>query len=218
VQSEEKEHFSTEYLRDMILVFLFAGRDTTASLLSWTFYMLATNPEVQARLSAALVEPSLKAVSPSAMPYLNGVIYEALRLHPPVPTDSKVCMADDVMPNGVRVPKGTNCIFLPWAMGRDPAVYKDPEAVKPERWIPFKQPLPHEFPVFQAGPRICLGMDMAIFEAKVCMTMLLQRFSFSMPPGEAENIHYSSGLTMSVCNSKSQDSHNLWIEPRLRRP
>jgi len=223
VQSEEKEQFLSTYLRDMVMMFMLAGRDTTACLLSWTFYMLATNPEVQAKLSAeidqklpGLAEPSLKSVSASAMPYLNGVVWEALRLHPPVPSDSKVCMTDDIMPNGARVPAGTVCIFLPYAMGRDPAVYPEPLAVKPERWIPFTAPSPYEFPNFQAGPRICLGQDMAIFEAKVCIVMLLQRFGFAMPPGEAEKVHYSNTLTMSVCDSREQDSHHLWMEPRPR--
>merc|ERR1719469_633401 len=101
------------------------------------------------------------------MPYLNGVIYESLRLHPPVPFDDKTAFEDDVFPNGTKVPRGTVCVFLPYAMGRDPAVYPDPEEVKPERWIPFRAPPPHEFPAFQAGPRICIGMDMALFEIKL---------------------------------------------------
>jgi len=223
VQNEEKERFSPVFLRDAVSNLMIAGRDTTACLLSWAFYMLATNPEVQAKLCAeiderlpGLAEPDVRSLAPGVMPYLNGVIWEALRLHPPVPADMKVSMQDDVMPDGTHVPAGTVAVFLPMATGRDPAVYDEPLAVRPERWIPFTAPPPHEFPAFQAGPRICLGQDMAIFEAKICTAMLLQRFSFTMPPGEAEKIHYSNTLTMSVCNSKKQDSHNLWMEPRLR--
>merc|ERR1711972_1248931 len=64
------------------------------------------------------------------------------------------------------------------------AVYADPEAVDPKRWIPFTAPEPYSFPVFQAGPRICLGMDMAIFEAKVAATSLLQKYRFELLEGE----------------------------------
>merc|ERR1712023_248005 len=122
------------------------------------------------------------------MPYLNGVLYETLRLYPPVPFDFKECHEDDTMPDGSQIPKGSMVMFLPYAMGRDADMYPEPEKVKPERWIPFVAPAPHEFPVFQAGPRICLGMDMAIFEAKIAAATLLKRYTFEVAPGEAEKI------------------------------
>merc|ERR1712007_191306 len=111
-----------------------------------------------------------------------------------------------------------------YAMGRGPNIYPDPEVVKPERWIPFKEPSQYEFPVFQAGPRICLGMSMAIFEAKIAALMILREYAFDMAPGEAEKITYlPTALTMSICNTKSGeaphtfDSHKLWLVPRLRK-
>lgn len=220
IQAEERERFSTKYLRDMVLNFVIAGRDTTACLLSWMFFELSRLPEVQTRLIEEIraklpggAEPTLAALSESSMPYLNGVVYEALRLHPPVPLDMKVAHADDTFPNGMKVPKGTMVWFLPYTMGRDPAVYPEPEVFRPERWIPFKAPSPYDFPVFQAGPRICLGVNMAVFEAKVITCMLLQRFSFSLLAGEESKITYSPTITMAVCNSKEQDSHNLWVLP-----
>jgi len=191
--------------------------------LSWMFYILSINPEVQKKLIEEIEEkqgsnecPSFKSLSASNMPYLNGVLYETLRLFPPVPTDRKVAQVDDVFPDGTKVPKGTTVIWHPYSLGRDATMYPEPEAVKPERWIPFKAPPPHEFAVFQAGPRICLGMDMAIFEAKLVATMLLQKYSFTLKEGEAENIQYSNTLTMSLCNSKNQDSHQLLLHPKLR--
>jgi len=222
-QAEEKQHFTADYLRDMVLNFVIAGRDTTACLLSWMFYVLSVNPEVQDEILAEVdarcpagTAPSLKLLAPGSMPYLQGVLYETLRLYPPVPSDSKQAYADDVWPDGTFVPKGTVCMWLPYTLGRDPAVYPEPEVVRPERWIPFVAPAPHEFPVFQAGPRICLGMDMAIFEAKVAAVSLLQRYRFELKPGEREKITYSNTLTMSVCNSPTQDSHNLWLIPHAR--
>jgi len=188
------------------------------------FYILAVNPDIQAKLCEE-VDRCLKSkavtfdtVAAQQMPYLNGVLYETLRLYPPVPFDFKEAQKDDVLPNGVKVPEGVMMSFLPYAMGRDPATYPEPEKVKPERWIPFTQPPPHEFPVFQAGPRICLGMDMAIFEAKVAASTLLQKYTFTMAPGEAEKISYGRKLTMSVCNDKGQEqeSENLWLIPHVR--
>jgi len=223
IQSEEKERFTDKYIRDMVLNFVIAGRDTTACTLSWMFYILSTNLEVQQKLIAEIdskvpsgTPPTLKQLTASNMPYLNGVLYEALRLYPPVPFDAKTAYADDVLPDGSKVAKGTTMWFLPYSMGRDPVRFPDPQAIRPERWIPFSAPAPHEFPVFQAGPRICLGMDMAIFEAKVATVMLLHRYTFKLLPGEEDKIHYSSTITMSICNSKKQDSHNLWLVPSSR--
>lgn len=64
--------------------------------------------------------------------------------------------------------------FSPYAMGRDSQRYPEPLKVDPSRWIPFTQPSPYEFPVFQAGPRMCLGVNMALLEAKCLITMILQ--------------------------------------------
>lgn len=224
VKCEDQERFSTKFLRDVVLNFIIAGRDTTACTLTWMFYILATHPTVQEALCKEIDDkfprgcsaPTLKQVSASEMPYLNGVLYETLRLHPPVPIDAKYTARDDVLPDGSHVPGGINLLFLPYAMGRDASTYEDPLEVKPERWIPFAEPLPHEFPVFQAGPRICLGKDMAIFEAKLASCMLLQEYTFELAPGEAEKITYNNTLTMSLCNSKQQDSHNLWLIPKRR--
>jgi cytochrome P450 len=215
---------STRYLRDVVLNFIIAGRDTTACTLSWMFYLLGTHPEIQQRVQEEVdrcvpsgTNPTLKLLHHSNMPLLHALLYETMRLYPAVPQDVKEAAEDVALPNGCTLPKGTKLIYIPWAMGRDPEVYPEPMEVRLERWIPFKQPTPHEFPVFQAGPRICLGMDMAIFEAKLVTCMLLQEFSFTLASGEDSKIHYSHMLTMSVCNSKEQDSHNLWLVPHRRR-
>jgi len=222
-ETEPNTRKADRYLRDAIMNFIIAGRDTTACTLTWLFYILSTHPEIQKRVQEEVDQklpngtvPTLKLVKDSNMPLLNALIYETLRLYPPVPFDIKECCQDDVLPDGSHIPRGCKVFFAPWAMGRDPTVWPEPETVDLDRWIPFKQPLPHEFPVFQAGPRICLGMDMAIFETKVCIAMLLQEWSFNLAEGEADSIHYSPMLTMSLCNSKEQDSHNLWLIPEKR--
>mmetsp|Transcript_74783 Transcript_74783/g.134756 ORF Transcript_74783/g.134756 Transcript_74783/m.134756 type:complete len:551 (-) Transcript_74783:119-1771(-) len=221
VQAEEREHFSTTFLGDTVLNMVIAGRDTTACALSWMFYELAKNPDVQRKLQAEIDERmpagkhlTLKSLSHSEVPYLHGVLYETLRLWPPVPMDGKTATEDDVLPDGTPVPKYTNLLFLPYAMGRDPAVYPEPESLRPERWIPFTAPAPHEFPVFQAGPRICLGMDMALFEAKLVAVELLRHYSFELAPGQAERTTYGRKLTMAVSTGEKDE---LWMLVRSRR-
>jgi len=219
---------STEWLRDVVLNFIIAGRDTTACTLSWMFYILSTHPEIQTKLQAEIdgklagdAKPTMQAVSASEMPYLNGVLYETLRLYPPVPINGKEAVKDDVLPDGTKIPQNCSLNFLVYAMGRDPDVYSDPEVVRPERWIPFKEPSQFQFPVFQAGPRVCLGMNMAIFEAKIAALMLLREYSFDLLPGEKEKISYlPTALTMSICNAGGEkfDSHHLWLIPQARKP
>ena len=136
--------------------------------------------------------------------------------------DPKYAAHDCVLADGTAIPAGTQLMYVPYAMGRDPTRYEDPLAFKPERWIPFKAPSQYEFPVFQAGPRVCLGMDMALFEAKLLTCMLLQRFSFAPREGEADKISYGIGVTMCICNNKDardpdERTHELWLVPTRRR-
>lgn len=174
LNSKGGDQLSDKELRDIVLNMTIAGRDTTACTLTWLVYILTQNPEVEKELCKEIDEklkgasPTLEDLSPENMPYLNGVLFETLRLFPPVPEDEKVVSEDGVeYLDGTPLPKGTHVVFAPYSMGRNPKVYPDPEKVDPMRWIPFKMPNAYEFPVFQAGPRFCLGKDMAQFEAKV---------------------------------------------------
>ncbi|CAJ1454163.1 unnamed protein product [Effrenium voratum] len=210
LQAEEEKHYSAKFLKETVLNFVLTGRDTTACALSWMFLELARNPEIQSRLCDEIDQKfppgaalTLQSLAHSQLPYLHGVLYEALRLWPPVSYDSKLAYADDVMPDGTKVPKGTTLLFAPYIMGRDASRYPEPLAFKPERWIPFSAPAPQEFPVFQAGPRICLGMDMAIFEAKVVAVELLRDLQFQLVPGQ--QITSGPKLTSNVRNGDKDE-------------
>mmetsp|Transcript_16556 Transcript_16556/g.19834 ORF Transcript_16556/g.19834 Transcript_16556/m.19834 type:complete len:515 (-) Transcript_16556:611-2155(-) len=197
---------SNKYLRDIIMSFFIAGRDTTACTLSFTFMILSKHPEIQNKLFQEISSQNLKADNSNfitldevkEMKYLDGVIKECLRLFPPVPVDAKQCAEETVLPDGTVIPKGTRVAFEVYCMGRDPKVWKEPEAVIPERWYE-KQPTQYEFPVFQAGPRICLGKDLAMYEAKFATVELLRRYRFELAEELTEPV-YSPGITMTVKN------------------
>lgn len=211
-----------ERIRDIVLNLTIAGRDTTACAMSWMFFELAQNQDVQEKLIKEIDEklegraPSLEDLDPSRMPYLNGVLFETLRLHPPVPIDTKKASRDINYIDGTVVPKGTAFLYSAYAMGRNPSVYPNPTKFNPNRWIPFKEPSLFEFPVFQAGPRFCLGKDMAKFEAKLLAATLLQKFKFSIRAEEAKNISYSLLLTMSIVNNKDKSLGKLLLIPEPR--
>jgi len=196
---------SDKMLRDVVMSFFIAGRDTTACTLSFALLILAQNPNIQDKLYMELNETfgsrkdknfTTKDMDRCNLPYLHGVVFESLRMFPPVPVDLKTCAQDDVLPNGQKVYAGDTVTFEPYAMGR--MNWEDADIPQPERWAdPSKDPTQYEFPVFQAGPRICLGKDFAVFEAKCVLTTLIQRYRFTLAK-EIPEIPYSPGITLTV--------------------
>ncbi|KAM4116086.1 hypothetical protein ACB094_02G024300 [Castanea mollissima] len=164
------EENSPEFLRDIVISLILAGRDTTSSSLSWFFWLLSSHPNVEQNI--------LKELETIQVRYRKNIgetytISEALRLYPPLPADTKTCLNDDIMPDGTFVRKGwmesiwgKNCLeFLP------------------ERWIEngvFKHESPFRFAVFQAGPGICLGRDMAYIQMKSIAASMMERFEMDV--------------------------------------
>jgi len=164
--------YTDEELRDISMSILLAGRDTTACTLSFALAELLQHNNIEQRLLAEMEEKlahttcfggsqdvSMEDVTQRNMPYLHGFVYEILRLHPPVAVESKFCVKDDVWPDGSKIPANTIISISIREMGRDPKRWPDPMKIDPSRWH-GKMPSAFEFPVFQAGPRICLGMNM----------------------------------------------------------
>lgn len=206
---QEKLGFSDAELRDVVFSFIIAGRDTTAALLSFCLLMLAKHPEWQqvlfdeitAKRQSVAGKTALPAQELATMKQLHGVVMETLRLYPPLPTDSKEACEDDVLPGGFKVPKGTRVAFEPYLMARTPSLWGDDcLEFKPDRWSQMKtMPSPYEFPVFQAGPRICLGESMAKFEAQLMLAYLVERYTFAFPADvQPESKTYVPGLTIKV--------------------
>lgn len=140
------------YLRDIVLNFLIAGKDTTANTLTWFFYMLCKNPIVQDKVALEIKESvewdkednnntehfteKLNESAIDKMHYLHAAISETLRLYPAVPVDSKMADEDDVLPNGYRVIKGDGMNYMTYAMGRMTYLWgEDAEDFRPERWL-----------------------------------------------------------------------------------
>ncbi|GJN26678.1 hypothetical protein PR202_gb14629 [Eleusine coracana subsp. coracana] len=200
----EREHdpgcFDNKYLRDIILNFVIAGRDTTAGTLSWFLYALCKNERVQHRIArevraattgdrndvgihefvACLTEDAI-----SKMQYLHAALTETLRLYPGVPLDVKYCFSDDTLPDGYAVKKGDMVNYTPFPMGRMKFLWgADAEEFRPERWLDddgvFVPESPFKFTAFQAGPRICLGKEFAYRQMKIFAAVLLYFFKFEM--------------------------------------
>lgn len=189
-----------KYLRDVVMNFIIAGRDTTAQALSWAVYMLAQHPEVEARMLAEVEElfpagtvPSQAAIK--SLKYTRAVVLETLRLWPSVPKDSKQAVADDVLPDGTKIRAGWLVIYVPFVMGRDESIWgKDAGEFKPTRFLDVSEPDPYEYPVFNAGDRQCLGKNMALLEAVMALACIYRRFHLELVPGQ--DIQPLNSLTM----------------------
>jgi cytochrome P450 len=175
---------------DAALNFLSAGRDTTAQSLTWTFYALMHHPEVVTRLReehavAFTNDQTLTSTSlqPSNIPYTVAVLYESLRLYPPVPFELKQCLVPTTLPDGTFLPNKSIIVWCIWAMNRSAQIWgSDAHLFRPERWLDDNGKLisknAFEFPVFNGGSRSCLGKKMA--ELMVCWVLVRVIREFEM--------------------------------------
>ncbi|VVA19351.1 PREDICTED: cytochrome P450 [Prunus dulcis] len=187
------------YLRDIILNFIIAGKDTTATTLAWFFYLLCKHPSVQEKIVQEVKQVTgmkkithfsefASGVSEDAlekMQYLHAAITETLRIYPAVPVDAKICFSDDTLPDGYSVRKGDMIAYQPYAMGRMKVIWgDDAEKFRPERWLNengvFQPESPFKFSAFQAGPRICLGKEFSYRQMKIFSAVLLSCFMFKI--------------------------------------
>ncbi|CAN6249803.1 unnamed protein product [Urochloa humidicola] len=208
--------FDNKYIRDIILNFVIAGRDTTAGTLSWFLYVLCRNDPVQDRIAEEVravttgdrdvgvqeLAASLTEDAISKMHYMHAALTETLRLYPAVPVDAKSCLSDDTLPDGYAVKKGDIVNYQPYAMGRMDFLWgADAEEFRPDRWLDddgiFVPESPFKFTAFQAGPRICLGKEFAYRQMKIFAAVLLYLFRFQMWDANA-TVGYRPMLTLKM--------------------
>lgn len=188
-------------LRDELLTLLVAGHETTATALSWALYWLATRPEVQERLRQELLDARTAAADPQELntllrqPYLQAVCNETLRIHPvgmltfPRRLETSLILAGHHLEAGTVV---MGCIYL---AHRRPAVFSDPEHFDPDRFLSGSFG-PTTFLPFGSGSRRCIGMAFAMFEMKVVLRHLVERFVVELDPSTPQPVHaVRRGLT-----------------------
>ena len=186
---EDGSQMTPQQLHDETMTLFLAGHETTAQMLSWTWYALSQNPQAEARLheelDGVLGARPMEAADFPRLPYLQAVMNEVLRLYPPA-----YIMAREVIEpceiGGYTLRPRATIIFSQWVMQRDPRFYDDPEAFRPERWLDGlmdRLPPGAYFP-FGDGPRRCIGQGFALLEAAIVIATLARRFRFRLVPGE----------------------------------
>jgi cytochrome P450 len=203
---------SDQLLLDNGITLFVAGHETTARTLSFLWYALSQNPEVEARLHAE-VDAVLGEAPPTLedlkrLPYTLRVVKEALRLYPAAPMYVRDAQADDEL-DGVRIPAGSHMLLFPYATHRHPDFWPEPERFDPERWRPELEAArdPHAYHPFAAGQRICLGNNFSLLETHLLTAMLARRFKARLVPGFQPQIEALGVLG-------SRNGMRMLIQPR----
>ncbi|XP_068648603.1 cytochrome P450 94B3-like [Aristolochia californica] len=211
-----------ELIRDMIISFIMAGRDTTSAAMTWFFWLLSCHKEVEKELVQEVEtatghsneERSINYENMKEMKFLKACLCESMRLYPPVAWDSKHAAANDILPDGTRVYKGDRVTYFPYGMGRMKKIWgEDCQDFKPNRWIDAEDHTisPYKFPIFQAGPRVCLGKEMAFIQMKYVVASILEQFELVPVRQDIPafvpllTAHMAGGLNVSVQRRKEED-------------
>lgn len=182
-------------LRDQLIAVLLAGRDTTASTLSWTFYELSRHPEIVRKLRYEILERLGPDTPPTYddlrnMRYLQQTMNEILRIYPSVPFNIRMSLHDTTLPRGggpdgtqpIGIPKDTAVGYSTLIMQRRADLFPPPspsfpdvDTFYPDRWDSWT-PKPWQYIQFNGGPRICVGQQFALTEMGYTIIRILQRF------------------------------------------
>lgn len=188
-QDEDGSRMSDQQLRDEAMTIFLAGHETTALALSWSWYLLAQYPEVEAKLHAEL-ESVLGGRAPGladlpALRYTEMIVKETMRLYPPAWAIGRAALQDCEI-GGYHIPARSQIYMFQWVTQRDPRYFEQPNEFIPERWTEeFTKQLPRYayFP-FGGGPRQCIGNSFALMEATLIIARMAQKFSLKLVPGQ----------------------------------
>ncbi|GLT48829.1 hypothetical protein SLA2020_224260 [Shorea laevis] len=221
--------FPTSVLQRIALNFVLAGRDTSSVALSWFFWLVMNHPEIEKKIISEISsvlretrgddqqkwqEEPLDFDEADRLVYLKAALAETLRLYPSVPEDFKYVIQDDVLPDGTFVPAGSTVTYSIYSVGRMKTIWgEDCMEFKPERWLSpegdkFEAPKDgYMFVAFNAGPRTCLGKDLAYLQMKSVASAVLLRYRLSLVPGH--RVEQKMSLTLFMKNGL-----RIYMHPR----
>lgn len=207
------EKLGDENIRHQLVTFLVAGHETTSGLLSYATHYLLDNPTAMKKLREEVdlvLEDRTPAFEDIArLTYTDQVLRESLRLSPTAPAFGVEAIEDTTLAGKWEVPAGSKFLLLLPEIHRDPKVWHKPEVFDPERFSPENiDAIPDRaWMPFGNGPRACIGSQFAMQEAKLALSMLVQRFDLERPA--PYTLHEKEALT-----TKPED---LYVRAKKRR-
>jgi cytochrome P450 len=194
LDEETGAKLSPAEVRDEVLTIFVAGHETTASAMTFVWYVLSQLPEWEAKLHAELDavlggQPPTEADIPK-LALTRRIIEETMRLYPPAPgLSARVALeADEVA--GARIPKGGTVVVSSWVLHRHRLLWDNPERFDPDRFLPERSAGRPRFAYlpFGGGPRVCIGQVLAMTEATLILATLAQRYRLRLRPGHKVTI------------------------------
>lgn len=170
-------------VRDEVVTFIVAGHETVAATLTWACLLLAAHPDVQRAVTdevdaaTCLSGPGRELLD---LDLTKAVVDECLRLYPPAWAISRRARQPDNL-GGLEIPPGATIITSPYALHRDPDLWADPLAFNPERFLEDAPDRSVYLP-FGAGPRLCIGREMALYEAPLLLASMAREFDIQVRP------------------------------------
>ncbi|KAL5547168.1 hypothetical protein UlMin_006855 [Ulmus minor] len=202
LQDQQPEYYTDQIIKGFIQILLLAGTDTSAVTLEWAMTSLLNNPhvlkkakeEVDANFSQdqLLDEPDI-----AKLPYIQNIIFEALRLFPATPILVPHYSSDDCTVSGYDVPRGTIIFVNAWAIQRDPKLWVDAESFMPERYEgPGGEKAQKLVMTFGLGRRACPGAPLAHRIMGLTLGLLIQCFDWERVDEKLVDLAEGSGITM----------------------
>jgi cytochrome P450 len=191
---------SERELLDEILTLVVAGHETTASALTWTWWLLAQHPEVERRLHEEQDRVGDLGAAPTygdldRLPYTFAMLRETLRLYPPGWLLTRRAIGPDRL-GGFDVPPGTDVFLSPFVIHRHPAFWDNAECFDPSRFEAGRSAARHKFAClpFGAGPRHCIGENFSIFEMMLHLNCAARRFR--LRPADTEPVTMEARINL----------------------
>lgn len=180
---ETGDGFNREELIDQIATFFIAGHETTASVLTWAFFILTQQPELatamRGEIARVVGDGPIDFQATKRLTTTRNVFRETLRLYPPLGFIPRVSLERTEL-GGVSVPRGAMVMIAPWIIHRHELLWDNPNHFDPDRFLPereTKQP-PGAYIPFGLGPRVCAGAAFATMEAVLILARLIRRYDF----------------------------------------
>ena len=196
---EDGSQMTDRQLRDEVMTLFLAGHETTALTLSWAWFLIANNPEVEQKfhdeLDRVLNGRLPKAEDLPRLKFTEMIAKESMRMYPPAYGVGREALEDCEI-GGFKIPRRSQVFMFQWVTQRDPRFFSEPNEFKPERWTEeFQNALPkYAYFPFGGGPRICIGNYFAMMEVVLLMATIGQQFRFSLPPEHAVQLFPAMSL------------------------
>ncbi|MGH1339661.1 MAG: cytochrome P450 [Aureispira sp.] len=176
---------TTQQLLDEIVILFIAGHETTGVSITWMLYLLGLHPDIEQKVFNS-VQQTLGDKDPTFqdipnLSYTLQVIQESMRLYPTAWYVEREALADDKI-GDYSIKKGENIAFSAYNLHRNPKYWNKPDHFDPERFSPEnkKKQFPFSYLPFGAGPRLCIGKNLAMMEMQFIVAMLTRRYKFTL--------------------------------------